>query len=255
MQRKRLLGLVLVCALLVVLSGLAVGHHHPEHFPLADYTDPETALEDTPLHWQAIYYIWGFHDRWHYIFILLMLYTCYHFRFFYGRNVLRHPGKCTWDRDPGYEGERALMKWHRFFWRANVLLILIHAHEWLVGLVTLYTHGEFTYIWWPLDTDTVVQQGIGAFPAWQQGIGIAIEGFYLFALALWLGSCHFFRYLGAWEWGPGNQYCCKAEAEGCACGTEGVDKPWIQRMNQEHGIFMWMAILASILLILVGGHL
>lgn len=247
--------LVVVTALVLVLVSLVAGHHHPEQFTLAEYTEPAVALADTSIVWEMVYWVWSFHDRWHWIFILLMLYTCYHFRFFYGRNVLKHPGKCTWDADPGYEGERKLMKWHRMFWRANVILIAIHAWEWLEGFRTLFTHGEFTYIWWPLNYETVVHQGIEAYPVWQQGIGIGVEGFYIFAVLLWLGSCHFFRYLSAWEWVPGKPYCCQNDVDGCACGSEGVDTHWILKLNQKHGIFMWMAVFASALLILVGGHL
>lgn len=250
-MRYRLLLLAVIG--LVFTAGLAAGHHHPEHFELAEYTEPDVALEDASVLWKAVYWIWGFHDRWHWITILLMLYTCYHFRFFYGRNILKHPGKCSWEEDPGYEGERALMKWHRMFWRANIFLIAIHAWEWLEGWRTLLTTGEFTYIWWPLDYGTVVQQGIDTYPVWQQGIGIAAEGFYILSVFLWLGSCHFFRYLGAWEWVEGKPYCCGKDA--CECGSEGTDIPWILKMNQKHGIFMWMAVLSSVILLLVGGHL
>lgn len=255
----------------LLFAGLAGAHHHPEYFELEDYTEPDVALADTDTFWTAVYWIWGLHDRIHWIFILLMLYTCYHFRFFYGRNILKHPGKCSWEQDPGYEGERKLMQWHRLFWYGNVVLILIHAWEWLEGLRTLvFTgHGEFTYIWWPLTTEEVIHNGIESYPVWQQGIGAGLELFYIVAVLLWLGSCHFFRYFMAWthpdsdtntagcDCGNGGCACC---ANGCACGKTGEsdtmeDVPWILRMNRKHGIFMWMALLSSVLLLLVGGHL
>lgn len=254
-MNRRKTALLLIAG--IALMGVAAAHHHPQYFILEEYTNPEVALSDTGLFWTAVYWIWGFHDRIHWIFIILMLYTCYHFRFFYGRNVLKHPGKCSWDRDPGYDGERTLMQWHRFFWYGNIVLITIHWTEWVEGvrMLLLTPYKEFTYIFWPLTDEAVIHQGAEAFALWQQGIGVGAELFYLVAVTFWLLSCHFYRYFTAWD----SAGCCGG---GCECSngsnkkTEAAkDVPWILRLNRKHGIFMWLSITASALLILIGGHL
>lgn len=244
-MRKRT---ILILSVFILVTGVAAAHHHPEHFPLADYTEPDIVLQGENVFWQSVYWIWGYHDRLHWVFILLMLYTCYHFRFFYNRNIVKHPGKCSWEKDPGYDGENTLMKWHRVFWYGNILLIAVHATEVLEGIRTLFFtgHMEYTYIFWPLSFEQVVHNSIETFPLWKQLLGLGIELFYVAAVTLWLLSCHFFRSFTAWS-------CCGAKQ--CCGGKKGVDVPWILKLNQEHGLFMWLALLSSVLILLVGGHL
>ncbi len=227
--------LLLFLAATLLLSVAVGAHHHYQHFEYENYERPAVALQGENLFWQAVYWVWGYHDRLHWIFIILMLYTCYHFRFFFGRNIITHPGKCSWESDPKYRGEVKLMKWHRLFWYANVFLIAIHTTEVLEGFRTLFVFNQYTYFFT------------------MQNAGIFIETFYVAAVWTWLLSCHFFRYLTAWD----ANTCCSGNTGGCACAcaAEGVDVPWILRMNQKHGVFMWLAVIGSLALLAVEGHL
>ncbi|MBI4020043.1 MAG: hypothetical protein HY367_01815 [Candidatus Aenigmarchaeota archaeon] len=190
-------------------------HDHPVYFPEAITPEEVSAL---PLEGQVIWWGWNIHDRIHWIAVVLMFYTCYHFRFWKGRKT--HPKGCFKERDPGYSGENRLDAYHRYFWYANVILILIHWSEVLTGL----------------------QYGVGYNYVFSYQVpGIIFEVFYVVAFSLWLFSCHFFRFFGG---------------GGCtACGGFKRAYSGISVLNARHGIFMWLALLSFVLLLLVQGHL
>jgi len=165
-------------------------------------------------------YIWSFHDRIHWVFVILMFYTCYHFRYLFSRKGLRQPARCFECVDKSYHGERAIHKHHRQFWRVNLFLIAIHWSEVIYGLSSETYNYTFSY----------------------QSLGIFLELFYVVAFTLWLFSCFFFKYLSK---------------ENYLSKKLNLAKPYcaVGRLNTLHWLFTWNALISFILLILVTGHL
>ncbi len=216
--------LLLALLALVAFAALASAHDHPALFPKKNYTNPELALAGQPWYAVVLYWVWSTHDYIHWWFILLMLWTCYHFRFVGGRLLLRHPAKCgATFKDKGYGGERKLHAYHRYFWFANVLLIAIHWHEVLTG----WSFGwDYTYTFQ------------------HQALGMIVEFSYVLFFTLWLLSCHVFKYLL-------NRPLC----EGCPRRGAVQAAQTLSKANQLHGLFMGLALGSMLLLLLLEGHL
>ena len=216
--------LFLIGFYLISLSIIVSAHDHPVYFPEDKYLD-EDVLEGDPLWVKAMYFIWGLHDHIHWIVILLMLFTCYHFRFFSGKKLFGHPREC-FKVDKSYSGEGKLHQYHRLFWWGNLIFIAIHWSEVITGL----RFGlDYTYTFS------------------SQGFGIFIELLYVITFTLWLLSCHFFRYfLG----GKSSLY-----SKCGLCALRGNIYHANGKFNKLHGVFMWLAIISMVLLIIVSGHL
>src|SRR3989338_338121 len=218
---------VFVLFILIALAFLslnALAHSQADLFPEEHYTEPEVALAGKPWYASALYWGWLSHDSIHWWFILLMLWTCYHFRFAAGRLVLGHPRQCgALAMDKGYGGERRLHAYHRYFWFANVLLIAIHWHEvlpsWLFNAPYTYTYQY-------------------------QLLGQYTELAYLVFFSLWLLSCHVFKYAL-------NRPLCEA----CPSRASIAAAHTVDQANLWHGVFLWLALASMLALLLVEGHL
>ena len=216
-------ALFLILAL-AFLSLSAWAHDQPELFPKEHYTEPGIALAGKPWYASTLYWGWMSHDAMHWWFIVLMLWTCYHFRFVGGKLLLRHPAQCgATFQDKNYEGERRLHAYHRYFWFANVLLIAVHWHE---VLPSWLFNAPYTY--------TYQYQLPGQFA----------ELAYLFFFTLWLLSCHVFKYAL-------NRPLC----EGCPSRPHVAAAHTVDRANLLHGLFMWLALASMLALLLMEGHL
>jgi len=212
---------LLVIVFFIIISGISFAHDHPTYFnDEGEFTEEQPSLVALTFYW-----FWGIHDRIHWIVIILMLYTCYHFRYVSGKRIFTHPKMCAYNDKGEYLGESKLHYYHRYFWYANVFLIGIHWSEaitgWIFGLQYTY---KFTF----------------------QELGIFLEALYLITFTLWLLSCHFFRYFTG-----GDNPCLSCSRGGWR--TKIFQKE--SKFNQYHGIFMWSAIISMILLLLVAGHL
>ncbi len=221
MNKTGILILSSVILFFIMLSSVSLAHDNPYLFD-----DMGNFIEQSPSFTTLlIYYSWSIHDRIHWIFIILMLYTCYHFRYVSGKKIFSHPKMCAYNDKGEYMGESKLHYYHRYFWYANLILITIHWSEaitgWTVGIDYTY---EFTY----------------------QELGIFLEALYLFTFTLWLLSCHFFRYFTG-----GDNPCLSCQWGGLRTKIHQKES----KLNKYHGIFMWAAIIAMILLLLVAGHL
>lgn len=220
---RRTIFVLFVLAFFIATAWEAFGHHDPELFAQELYREGNP-IRDAPLLNKIVYYPWSFHDKIHWIVVVLMLYTCYHFRFFSSRKLTRHPPSCTAANDPGYAGEHSIHKLHRHFWRANVFLIAIHWTEVIRGL----TFGlEYTYTFS------------------QQLLGIIAEFSYVFFFTLWLGTCFFFKYLLAYG------HSCYACKSGVRVQLEHTEN----RANLLHGLFLWLTVASAVLLLILEGHL
>ncbi len=167
--------------------------------------------------------IWDTHDFIHWIFVVLMLYTCYDFRHFYAKHILRQPSSCIKRDKDTFAGERKIHKYHRYFWRANAILIAVHWWEAIMGWLSPF----YTY-------------------SFSHPLGIYFEAFFLVAFTAWLGSCHFFKYFLGYN--------------ACAgCGKRGqyFNKAYNVEtyFNIVHPILMWLAIASFVLILAVNGHL
>ncbi|HLD81233.1 MAG TPA: hypothetical protein VJA40_04500 [archaeon] len=213
----------------LLLPAFAPAHDHPDLFPKEHYTD-EAWLAQQPLWNQFVYNAWGLHDKVHFIVILLMLWTCYHFRYWVQKHVFKQPERCERFYGERYAGERKLHHYHRYFWYANALLIGVHWWEAIEGWNFLSQGRAYTYTFY-----------------WQD-LGVMIEALYLITFTAWLLSCHFFKYAAAG--GVNACYSCirGGKLRSAFFKTE-------SHANEYHGFLMWAAIAAMVLQILVAGHL
>ena len=139
--KKILIIFIFVLIFSIFSAPLVFAHDHPVFFPENRYTEPDV-LQGQPLGVALLFWTWSLHDRIHWIFVILMLYTCYHFRFFSGKKLFGHPRACEQPKDSGYSEETGIHQYHRYFWYANVILILIHWSE----VITGYGFGlDYTY--------------------------------------------------------------------------------------------------------------
>lgn len=207
----------------------AYAHDYPGLFS----DEGEFLQEDVTVTTYAIFWIWSLHDRIHWIFIFLMLWTCYNFRDFLGRQLFGHPrAYFRPERPRSWFGEVRLHRLHRYFWMANVVLIGIHWHEAITG--------------WAFGAQYTYRFGLSRifeFTSVQQIAGIGLEAFYLAAFTLWLASCHFFRYACG-----GKAICVGCKSRGRFCSGQ-------SRLNQRHSVFMWLAVVSIVLLLVFEGHL
>lgn len=115
------------------------------------------------------YQIFLLHDWIHPIFFLLLIYSCYYFRFFLGR-MLGEPKTCMGNCSGCYKSEGWLKQYHRYFFWITLFLTFIHIGE--------------------------IAPSIGIFPTLSKmDLWITIsEGAYLSFALLYLGTCYHFRY-------------------------------------------------------------
>jgi len=218
---KKIIFYTFVSLYFISLISITYAHDHPIYFPEGG----RDVLEGDPLWVKIMYYSWSFHDHIHWIFVVLMLFTCYHFRFSPGKTLFGHPRKC-FALDKSYTGEINIHKYHRLFWWANLILITIHWTE----IVTGWQYGlDYTYTFS------------------NQQVGIIIESLYVITFTLWLLSCHFFRYFLS---GKDSHY-----SKCASCTLKGNIYHFNSKFNKLHGVFMWLTIISMIALIILQGHL
>src|SRR3989338_2325108 len=87
---KKIIFYTFVSLYFISLISITYAHDHPIYFPEGG----RDVLEGDPLWVKIMYYSWSFHDHIHWIFVVLMLFTCYHFRFSPGKTLFGHPRKC-----------------------------------------------------------------------------------------------------------------------------------------------------------------
>lgn len=172
--------------------------------------------------------VWLIHSWTHWLVWIGFLYTCYYFRFLVGR-LLGHPLSCmSPEKQISYKRESKIKQFHGFFVWLMFIWTIVHASE-LIGELLGYEH-PIVYSFGP---------SIPFAEVW--------EWAYVAAIFLFLASCHSVRYL----FGSGTR---------CfSCQTFGKQRQQIFNiqtfLNNFHGYFFWIAIIAGILLLLSGGHL
>lgn len=118
-----------------------------------------------------LYQIFLFHDWIHPLFFILMVYSCYYFRFFSGRNISHKPRYCLGKDCSGCDkGEGLLKQYHRYFFWGTLVLTFIHLGEIFPSLINfpIFLSSDF----WILISETT----------------------YLVLALLYLGTCYHFRY-------------------------------------------------------------
>lgn len=117
-----------------------------------------------------LYQIFLLHDWIHPIFFILLIYSCYYFRFFSGRNISKEPKVCLGECGNCYKSEGRLKQYHRYFFWGTLLLLFIHVGEVLPSLNNIYKLSGLDL--WVLLSETA----------------------YLGFAFLYLGTCYHFRY-------------------------------------------------------------
>lgn len=152
------------------------------------------------------YQIFVLHDWIHPVFFLLLIYSCYYFRFFSGRKIAHQPKTCLVECQQCYSQEGWLKQHHRFFFWGTFLLSFVHAGELLPSLkeVTNFSGVDL----WVLGSETV----------------------YLAFAFLYLITCYHFRYCV--ERGAKKHWISYKVYNG------------LTALNRYHNVFFWLTLIA-----------
>ncbi len=172
--------------------------------------------------------IWSIHSWTHWLVWIFFIYSCYYFRYYIGRK-LGHPSGCmVSENGRGYFPEGNLKIFHRTFVWIMIVWTAIHLSELAGGLfgyaeLPVYSLGEL----------------IPGEEIW--------EWIYVGATFLFLSSCHYTRFVAS-------------SGRKCfSCLPFGKERHKIfsiqSTLNNYHAHFFWIAIAASALVLLSGGHL
>lgn len=186
----------LLLALLLIM-GISLVSAHVEH--------AAPAVEETSI----LYQIFLLHDWIHPIFFILMVYSCYYFRFFFGRNISHEPRYCLGNDCSGcYKAEGPLKQYHRYFFWGTLLLTFIHLGEIFPSISNFPVFLSSDY--WILISETTY-------------LGLAF---------LFLGTCYHFRYF----------------AERLAKKKIISYKLYngLTSLNRHHNLFFWLTITAAL---------
>ncbi|HLC68858.1 MAG TPA: hypothetical protein VJH24_03380 [Candidatus Bilamarchaeaceae archaeon] len=201
---------------LLFLAFIAFAHGEEEH------------AEEMPAPPEPINTLWFIHSWTHWMVWIGFIYTCYYFRFFIGHK-LGHPSHCAVPEKEGeYLPEDSLKQIHGIFVWLMIIWTAIHISE-IIGGQFGYGHPEVYSL-----SELIPGEEI-----W--------EWMYVVSTVLFLSSCHYIRYLT----GSGTKcFSC------LAFGRQRQKVFTIQTfLNNYHGHFFWIAIIASVLVLLSGGHL
>ncbi|MBI4167564.1 MAG: hypothetical protein HY515_01265 [Candidatus Aenigmarchaeota archaeon] len=116
------------------------------------------------------YRVFLWHDWLHPVFFILLIYSCYYFRFFSGRKISGEPTACFGACSHCYQEENWLKKNHRWIFWITLILLFIHMGEIMPSLSGFIGYSGFNF--WIL----------------------AIEAAYLILALLYLMTCYHFRY-------------------------------------------------------------
>jgi hypothetical protein len=152
-----------------------------------------------------LYQIFLFHDWVHPVFFILLVYSCYYFRFFYGRNISREPKACLGNCSEHYKSEGWLKQHHRYFFWGTLILSFIHVGELMPSIMGIFNLSG-------LDLLVLIS-----------------ESSYLAFAFLYLGTCYHFRYF------------VERLAHKGYINYQLYNK--LTELNRHHNLFFWITIL------------
>jgi len=152
------------------------------------------------------YRVFEAHDYLHPVFFILMIVSCYYFRFFWGRNISGEPRSCEGACKGCYSGEGWLKQQHRYFFWGTFLLAFIHIGE-LVPSFRVFSMLPLIEVWI-----------------------LVFEASYLGFAFLYLFTCYHFRYV------------IERAAHRRWLSYRIYNK--LTAFNRHHNIFFWLTILA-----------
>ena len=156
------------------------------------------------------YQVFIAHDWLHPVFFILLIYTCYYFRFFSGRKIGGEPRACIGECSHCYHGENVLKRNHRWIFWMTFFLLFIHIGEAIPAIVDFRDYSGLDF--WILATESA----------------------YLIFAFFYLITCYHFR------------YCVEMLAKRKVISYKLYNE--LTNMNNKyHGIFLWSTLLMVVL--------
>ena len=182
----------IIAVSLWILLSLSIVLAHAEHAePVVDKSS-------------ILYKIFLLHDWIHPVLFILMIYSCYYFRFFSARRINNEPKTCTGDCSNCYKEEGFLKKYHRYFFWGTFILLFVHIGEVIPSINNISSIDGIEF--WILMSETS----------------------YLVAALFYLGTCYHFRYFA------------ERLANKKLISYKLYNK--LTSLNRHHNIFFWITI-------------
>ncbi len=167
-------------------------------------------------------------ERIHWVFFVLVIITCYYFRYISERKIFGNPFACGLPGRKGYKGDKLIYQFHRYFVWISFAFIAVYLVSSAITLPALFS---------------LVQLNI------LQKTTKFLEFFVGITFLLYLSGCYHIKYLfeRLVEKEPGP---CRGCWRNTLCDKQSV-------LNELHGYFFWISVFGVValhILFIFGGH-
>ena len=164
----------------------------------------------------------------HWIFFVLLIITCYYFRYVAERNIFNSPSACALQDSKTYKGDRLIYQFHRYFFWISFVLITVYLVASAITLPVLLSTTELNIL---------------------QKTTKFLEFFVGIIFILYLSGCYHIKYLF--------ERLLEKEPKPCRGCWRSTLYEKQSPLNDLHGYFFWISVFGVIALhifFIFGGH-